>query len=54
MFLTSLDNKELLHVYLGKQLSVVVDDFRDKQDYFAFIRICANYVYNAVTVYYDT
>ena len=54
VFLSSLDNEEFLHILLGKRLSIIADAFQDEKAYFAFVKICANFVYSAVNVYYST
>ena len=51
--LSSLDNEQFLHILLGKRLSIIEDEFQDKKDYFTFIKICANFVYTAVNIYYN-
>ena len=52
VFLSGLDNEEFLHILLGKQLPTIVEEFHDRQAYFSFVKICANYVYTAINIYY--
>ena len=52
VFLSGLDNEEFLHILLGKQLPTIVEEFHDRKAYFSFVKICANYVYAAVNIYY--
>ena len=52
VFLSGLDNEEFLHVLLRKRLFII--KFQNKSKYFAFVKICANYVCSAVKGYYGT
>ena len=54
VFLSGLDNEEFLHVLLGKRLSIITNEFQNKNEYFSFVKVCANYVCSAVNVYYGT
>ena len=52
VFLSGLHNEEFLHILLGKQLPTIVEEFHDRKAYFSFVKICANYVYTAINIYY--
>ena len=39
---------------LGKRLAVLEDEFPVQNDYFIFVKVCAEFVNCAVNLYYNT